>query len=415
MKASETVKNYPSRLRESANYAVRTIKHVCDTYGPRAPGSDSERKAQEYMREELAKCCDSSSVEEFPVHPNAFLGWVPICSVMMIAAAVSYFVGLSVVSLVLTLLAISFVVGEFVLYRQMIDFMFKKKISANAIGIRKPTGEVKRRIIFCGHCDSSNEWTYAHLGGPLLLKGVLGMSVVGFLVGLVFSLIAVFSGYAVSRPDGGFLTVLGYVFLGFIPFFFAASFFRHPKRVVIGANDNLSGSLASVAVAKFMQENDIRFENTEVRIVITGSEEAGLRGAAAYSKAHNEELKAIETVFCSTDTLKDMDYMAIYNRDRTGTVKHDERACALLKEGAARAGKDLNYELVILGASDSAAVTVAGIPATTLAAMDPAPARYYHTRLDTAELLDLKCIETGINILLETAFLFDEQGLKAQY
>ena len=46
-----------------------------------------------------------------------------------------------------------------------------------------------------------------------------------------------------------------------------------------------------------------------------------------------------------------------------------------------------------------------------IAAMDPAPARYYHTRLDTHENLDLKTIEAGVDICLETVFLFDEKGL----
>ena len=53
--------------------------------------------------------------------------------------------------------------------------------------------------------------------------------------------------------------------------------------------------------------------------------------------------------------------------------------------------------------------------AVLLAAMDPAPARYYHTVNDTADNLDLHCIEKGIEVLLNTLFLFDEQGLKDKY
>ena len=49
--------------------------------------------------------------------------------------------------------------------------------------------------------------------------------------------------------------------------------------------------------------------------------------------------------------------------------------------------------------------------AAAFAAMDPAPARYYHTRLDTHENLDLKAIEAGVDICLETMFLYDEKGL----
>ena len=49
--------------------------------------------------------------------------------------------------------------------------------------------------------------------------------------------------------------------------------------------------------------------------------------------------------------------------------------------------------------------------AVSIAAMDPAPARYYHTRLDTADNLDIKTIEAVLGVALETAFIFDEKGL----
>ena len=47
--------------------------------------------------------------------------------------------------------------------------------------------------------------------------------------------------------------------------------------------------------------------------------------------------------------------------------------------------------------------------------MDPTPARYYHTRLDKADNLDPKTVEAGINVMLETAFLYDTEGLKDEY
>ena len=419
MQAKQTVKNYPSKLRESANYSVRTIKSICKNIGPRAPGSESEKKAQEFIKGELQSCCETVTIEEFPVHPNAFLGWVPLCSLFMSVGALLYNAGLAYLSLAFTLLCLFFVVGEFVLYKQVLDPFFPKKISRNVIGIRPPSGELKRRIIFSGHCDSSQEWTFAYIGGPRLLSGVIITSIVGFIIGIALSIISIVNGHGFSPAifpfDSIFLKILGYLYLALIPFFVFASFFCNWKRTVMGANDNLSGSLASVAVAKFMEINDIRFENTEVRILITGSEEAGLRGAKDYCKKHLQESLEVETVFCSTDTLKDLEYIALYNRDLSGTLGHCTRACALLHKGGEIAGVDLPYKPVYLGASDSAAVTQAGLSATTLAAMDPAPARYYHTRGDTEAILDLKSIEIGLNILIETAFLFDEQGLRVNY
>ena len=88
-------------------------------------------------------------------------------------------------------------------------------------------------------------------------------------------------------------------------------------------------------------------------------------------------------------------------------------AAKLVKEGAKIADYDVPYESIFFGASDAAAVSKSGtgIKAAAFAAMDPAPARYYHTRLDTHENLDLKTIEAGVDICLETMFLYDEKGL----
>lgn len=202
-----------------------------------------------------------------------------------------------------------------------------------------------------------------------------------------------------------------YVFLAWIPILFTALFFENKKRPVMGANDDLTGCFISMAVVKYMQQHDIRFENTEVWVVLTGSEEAGLRGAKAFCKAHKNEMSDVETVFVGLDTIRDYDFAAVYSRDLTGTVKNDAGACALVKEAAKQTGLDLPYKSVFFGATDAAAVTQAGMKAVSVAAMDPAPAKYYHTRLDTADNLDIKTVEAVLGVALETAFLFDEKGL----
>ena len=96
----------------------------------------------------------------------------------------------------------------------------------------------------------------------------------------------------------------------------------------------------------------------------------------------------------------------------TGVVKNDSRVVNLIKEGAINAGfDDVAIKTIDLGSTDAAAMSQAGIPAASFVAMDPSPARYYHTRLDTEENLDLKTIEAGVKIALETTFLFDEKGI----
>ena len=411
MKAQDSVKNYPSALREMTNFSVRGIKKICKDVGPRPAGSEQEHEAQKLMAAELDGACDKVEIEPFDVHPGAFLGWILTDGIMMIAAIVLFFFGMSAIALALCALSLIFAIVEFLLYKKLLDPFFPKKTSHNVVAVRKPKGEVRRRIIFSGHADSANEWRFTYYGGSKLLVPIIGLSFVGILLGLVLGIWAVAAGHAFSAADSGALNVMRYVFLAWIPILFTALFFENKKRPVMGANDDLTGCFISMAVVKYMQQHDIRFENTEVWVVLTGSEEAGLRGAKAFCKAHKNELSDVETVFVGLDTIRDYDFAAVYSRDLTGTVKNDAGACALVKEAAKQTGLDLPYKSVFFGATDAAAVTQAGMKAVSVSAMDPAPAKYYHTRLDTADNLDIKTVEAVLDVALETAFLFDEKGL----
>ena len=75
-------------------------------------------------------------------------------------------------------------------------------------------------------------------------------------------------------------------------------------------------------------------------------------------------------------------------------------------------GFDIPYASIYLGACDAAAFTQRGIKATGFAAMDPTPPRYYHTRLDAPDMLVPEALKVGSEVLLETAFLYDAEGLK---
>ena len=158
----------------------------------------------------------------------------------------------------------------------------------------------------------------------------------------------------------------------------------------------------------------IDLENTEVCAMVTDGEEAGLRGCKQWAKDHYDEYvnSGVETVVLCVDTLTDLEYLNVYNRDMTGTVKHNEKFSRLVMDSAVEAGhKDLKFANVFFGSSDAAAFSQAGINATCLAAMDPAPADYYHNRRDSYDRLVPEAIKTGYEVILSTIFNFDKKGL----
>ncbi len=399
-------------LSDYAQFAAEGIDHICNTYGPRKCGGDAERLAQDYLANTLRPFADSVSRETFDVHPDAFMAFVPIAGGLLLASTAANIAGalkknkLAAASVGLVGTALGALIGEFALYKKPLDPLFPLAKSGNVIAVRKAKGETKRRIILSGHTDSAPEWTYTYRLGS---KGVL--TVAGYAVaGLAYDIAS--TAVSLTSKNRKLKKGLALGQLAFAPGFAALFAFTNPKRYVDGASDDLSGSYVAASVLKFLSDNDISFENTEVIALLTGGEECGLRGAEAFFKAYPELLKdGVETVFVGFDTVRDEEFMEIYTNDLNGFVKNDPGVCTLVQNAAKKCGKDVPFGSIPLGSTDAAAASRAGCKAASFVAMDPAPARYYHTRLDTADNILPATIEKGVEIALQTVFDFDERGL----
>jgi hypothetical protein len=396
---------------ECTEFAVKGITNICNSFGPRPCGSDSEKYAQEQMMKDVEPFCDSVARETFKVNPKAFMSFVPHAGACLMGAtainlATAFGKGSKLKALGSAALmggALSGIVGEFLLYKKMFDPLFKEETSGNVIAVRKAKGETKRRIIISGHSDSAPEWTYTYKLGSHGVLAVAGYAVagLGFTAATTAALLA---GKKAKKMALGQLA--------FLPAYAGLFKFVDHNNYVDGANDDLTGCYVSAAVMKYLSDNDIRFENTEVVSIMTGGEECGLRGAKAYFEAH-PELKndGVETIFIGLDNIRDGDFMMIYEKDMTGMVKNDKDVCALLKNAGLKHGEDIPVGAIPLGSTDAAAASQAGIKAASLVAMDPAPARYYHTRLDTADILIPEVMDKVLNIILQAVYDFDENGI----
>lgn len=406
-------------VKRQTEYAVKGITKICKKIGPRKPGSPEEHRAQQWFEKDMKNYCEETKIEEFTLHRQGFMGFIPFTVACGISSVFVNWFASPIAALVLCILAFIPLLFEFLMYKQFDDFLFPKQTSHNMIASRKPTGEVKKRFIMVGHSDSQFEWTLNYLIGGLQAKLFVEIpAVVGLVVQTVFAVLCIILG-AVNGSMGAakdipalhtLLVILFVVSIIFIPFEFAFLFFQSWTKSVPGASDNLSGCYAGMAAIKALDEAGVRFENTEVVMICSGSEEAGLRGAKAYAKAHEQELKDIPTAVVAIDTFRDLETMAVYDRDLSGTLQHHKGVKELMHDASANCGFDVPYESIYIGGSDAAAFTQRGIPATGFAAMDPAPPRYYHTRLDTPENLRPEAIEAGIEIMIEAMCMFDKNG-----
>lgn len=413
-------------INENVEFSVDTITRLIKKYGPRESGSKEAFAAQEELRKELEKY-SQVHYEEYRMSPKAFLHFTKSISTAIIAAfgAAGIMHKFSKIpekyihSLIAAVVgaSLSLTGGEFLLYKQMTDFLYKKVTGHNLIARRMPKGEVKRRIIIAGHIDSEYEWNLTLFGKGKAMAPLMGSSIVtGIASCVIASITAIMNEADKDNVFTKFLNKFSYAAYGatVIPMFVLHSFVNY-KNISPGANDNFTGCMAAVCALRMLDQLGIEFEHTEVDCVINDGEEAGLRGSKQLAKDHYNEFvnSGIKTSIICVDTLKDLPYLNVYSRDMTGTVQNDMEISRLVMSAANDAGhKGLEYSNVYFGASDASAFSQAGISATCLAAMDPTPAYYYHNRRDNYDTLDRKTIKVGYDIILNSILKFADEDIE---
>lgn len=399
------------KKRDSAKYMVEEITYICKSIEKRSPGSTGEKKACEYMAEVLKKdCgCERADVESFKENPGSFYGWLFFTLTFVLAAIVLYFFA-PVASIILIAAGLVLVLLQFGLYIKAIDRFFPEKTGHNVTAIKKCKGETKRRIIFNGHPDAAWEWpvNYA-LGGV----GFEAHAIIGFAGAFYYLILAIIqlvqngsAGADISTPLGK----AGLIGLIFVPFLVGLYFMVNYRRVVDGANDNLSGCYMGIALLKALKDEGIELENTEIGVVLTGSEEAGLRGAKAWCEAHKGEFDDVPTFIFSYDTIHDPKYLMVNYRDLNGTVKADTDVSDLFMEAADELGIQCKKGMVppLGGATDSAAFAQGGFRAAGITGLNHKLESYYHTRRDSYDNMNLDGLSDCFAATVKVLEKFDE-------
>ena len=386
-----------------AQYMVDEITHICKNFEKRGPGDYGEQQACEYAAEQMKEYgCDRVFVDGFKENPNSFFGWIYFTITFCFLALVSYFF-VPVLSIAFIVIGLLICVLQFGLYKKFVDKFFKEKIGHNASGFKKPTGEVKRRIIFNGHPDAAWEWPFKYK-----------FKYIGFDIHMIVCFIGAFYtlGIAIAKLAGvndALSLKLGLGALAFVPFWFGLYFMWNEKKTVDGANDNLTGCYMGMAILKALQDEGIEFENTEVGVIFSGSEEAGLRGAKAWCEAHKDEYSDVPTFIYSYDTIAQSEHLSVNYRDLNATVKVDKDVSDLFYEACQELDIPCGKGMVppLGGATDSAAFAQAGMRATGITALNHALPDFYHTRLDNPDALNPKCLADCFAASVKVLEMFD--------
>ena len=394
------IRELDAHIGSTVEFMLREITHICRSMKKRAPGSEGEREAAEYMAASLQKDCGCGEVktETFTEHPASFYGYFYISAALDVLTAVLFFISPRL-CLAAGTLGLFVFLSHFVLYKQLIDPLFPEKQSVNVTAVRPCGGEARQRVFLNGHIDAAWEFPLNHYFGGIVFEIPGVMSLVGVLFYMALSVCALCG-------PGSWTRIAGLCGLVFIPFYLLMAFTYDSRRIVDGANDDLTGCYVGIALLREMERLGITLEHTEVGVILTGSEEAGLRGAKAWVKAHKADYRDVPTYIISYDTIHDPKQLAVNARDLNGTVKSDAELCKLFLHAAEKAGVPCKKSVVPLfgGATDSAAFTQGGFRSVGITGLSHVLEDYYHTRRDSSDNLN----EEGLkNCIRATVMLID--------
>jgi len=378
---------------------IRLMETVLEEIGPRESCGEAEGRLGEMLRQRWGQLGHAVQDESFLCHPRAFLGFIPITVGLYLGAAACYWAapGLAVV---LAAGALALVVFELLRQRELVDPLFPEAEGRNAVARIPPSGECRRRVIVAAHQDSAYEFNLWYF----LKNASLPVMLIAFtapVVPLLGGLAQLLGGTA----ETGLLYGLGVLSLALYPIV-GLNLFFHTYSVVPGAMDDLAGIAVLDGVARVLAElsggGKPALAHTEVVLLATSAEEAGLRGARRFAEAHGRELRSLPCYVLNVDGVYDEQFLTVVERELALGVRHDPRLVALAERVAGRRGWKLRRGLVPFGGTDAAVFTRAGVSSVSLGCQDISRlVPNYHTRLDTLERVRPDSLTVMLQVVLD--------------
>jgi len=425
---------------EDSDYMYNIIENIIDKCGPRMPCSPQEAKGAKIIKNELKETCDEVTIEPFTCHPRAALGWINIDVIIGLLSfslflLIKLFIGsywvfiLSILSTLLTFLALYIAWEEFFSYKEFIDPIFKKKQSQNVIGKIKPIGETKKIIIFSGHHDSALQFNllrYLKYAYEIIIFISLGILFFWFFASLLFNILSIFTFFLdfSSIYQFFFNLVIWLVIIGAVPLLSLFFFVSPGKKAnkVPGAVDNLSAIAIILGIGRYLKSHtELIPKNTEIRIISFGSEEAFLRGAFRYVEAHLEELKKYDAECVNLDAIQSSDYLTFSDKEPTTRTIHSEEIVQKLIKSAELVGIKANiaslgggtfFEKIaglMSGGTDAAAFSKSKLKACTITGLSMLKmVHFYHQETDTPDKIEKGVLENALKICI--GYLINESN-----
>lgn len=402
MKASETFERYDGKVRECCNYAVRSSKSFmenADTNKRQADGK-AELVLRDQLTKDLKEFCDEVDEVSFYAKQKAYITSNLLTFIFLVATAVfailfslvnPYFILAALVTALLSLLAALGVFGG----------TSKSVEDINVFARRKASGEPAARIIFEANLDAPFKRNISR-GTAALLKFLTLLGVALYIAFCVVMLLV-----DNGTLNFGFQDELEYLAYGlpiFVIFPLILSRTVSTGSSFPGVADNLLGAYAACGAMRYMSEQDLRLESTELCVLLTSSKEAKNAGAKAFVRDFKADLDALDTTILCFDS--------IYDPDSLNVVSKGRKVSKLVDEAAANAGVLLTDHNPKYHKGDLKVYDKAGLAAAQISSLPDEVPPFYRNENDDVDLLNpnaVHAVEGAIKVALEAAYALDAQ------
>lgn len=378
------------------------IRRVIDTLAviPRLPTSDGERRAADWLHERLDGYGCDTTVEQVPAYPSYA---VPIGLLSAVAAAGAWaggrghrFLGSLAAGLAAAGIVDDITAGGGNTFRRL---FLRARTAYNVVAV---TGDpaATRTLVVLAHHDAApsgvvfdatvNDWVARR--HPDLVERMTSNPPLWWpvIAGPVLACAGSATGSAALRRAGLALSVASAAAMADIA----------SRGPVPGANDNLSGVAALVAVARALQEQPVR--GLRVMLVSAGAEEAIQQGIRGFADRHFGSLPRNGTTFLNLDTVGSGRLVLLDGEGPVRMHDYDRATLDLVARCADEAGVPLLRGLRSRNSTDGSVPLRHGYPTATLVSVDDRKLLpHYHQDTDLPEHVDLTCV-AGAARLVET-------------
>jgi hypothetical protein len=181
------------------------------------------------------------------------------------------------------------------------------------------------------------------------------------------------------------------------------------SQVVPGANDNGTGCIAQIALARALSKNAP--ENTRVLFLST-SEEALCEGMGLFMERHAAELARDRTFFLCLDTLGSPNLLVLRGEGMLNLREYPAEALGLLDSTAEQLGIELFPNLRLRNATDGIFPLAAGYQCVSVASCNrwKNPSNY-HWKTDTPDRIDYGTVADAIRLAEAVIRKLDQRWL----